>query len=48
MEYAFTLSDGTIRYERVSERKEIFAFQKLHGAVSVVPVARLIQTDLPS
>lgn len=41
MEYAFTLSDGTIRYEQVYERKEIFAFQKLHGAVSAAPVARL-------
>lgn len=40
-EYAFTLPDGTIRYEQDYERKEIFAFQKLYGALSAAPVASL-------
>ena len=37
-EYEFTLPDGSKRYEIVYERKEVFTFQKMHGAVSAKPV----------
>ena len=40
VEYEFILPDGSKRYEIVYERKEVFAFQKMHGAVSAAPVKR--------
>lgn len=40
VEYEFTLPDGSKRYEIVFERKEVFAFQKMHRAVKAVPVKK--------
>ncbi|WP_189341873.1 hypothetical protein [Mesorhizobium sp. M2A.F.Ca.ET.067.02.1.1] len=37
-EYVFTLPDGSKRYEIVIGRKDIFTFQKMHGALSAKPV----------
>ncbi|WP_164762640.1 MULTISPECIES: hypothetical protein [unclassified Mesorhizobium] len=37
-EYEFTLPDGSKRYEIVIDRKDVFAFQKMHRAVSAKPV----------
>ncbi|WP_457152696.1 hypothetical protein [Mesorhizobium sp. P5_C1] len=39
-EYEFTLPDGTKRYEIVIERKDVFIFQKMHGATSAKPVGQ--------
>jgi len=38
VEYEFTLSDGSKRYEIVFDRKDMFDFMKLHKAVSGKPV----------
>jgi len=38
-EYAFTMADGSVRYEVVSCRADVFAFRSMHGAVSARPVA---------
>ncbi|WP_179293665.1 MULTISPECIES: hypothetical protein [unclassified Mesorhizobium] len=38
VEYEFTLPDGSKRCEIVIERKDVFTFQKMHGAVSAKPV----------
>ena len=38
IEYAFILPNGETRYEIIFERKEIFIFQKMHGAIRAVPV----------
>ena len=37
-EYVFTLPDGSERYEICFERREVFGFQKMHGAVSARPL----------
>ena len=37
-EYAFTLPDGTVRYEIVSCRTDMFVLKAMHGAVSARPV----------
>lgn len=37
VEYVFTLPNGEQRFEIVFERKDIFAFQKMHGAKSARP-----------
>lgn len=39
-EYEFVLPDGSKRYEIVYEQKEVFIFQKMHGAVSARPIRR--------
>ena len=37
-EYAFTLPDGTVRYEIASCRTDMFVLKAMHGAVSARPV----------
>ena len=38
IEYEFTLPDGTVRYEIVSSRQDVFVLKAMHGAVSARPV----------
>lgn len=38
IEYEFTLPDGTTRHEMVADRREVFIFQKMHGATRAIPV----------
>lgn len=38
VEYEFVLPNGDKRYEIVYEQKEVFIFQKMHGAVSAHPI----------
>lgn len=40
VEYEFTLPDGSKRYEIIYERKEVSAFQKMHGAIKAQPVKK--------
>ena len=37
-EYEFILPDGTVRYEIVSCRQDVFVLKAMHGAVSARPV----------
>ena len=37
-EYAFTLADGSVRYEMVGSAKDMFAFKRMYGAVQAKPV----------
>lgn len=39
IEYEYTLADGSKRYEIVYDRKEAFAFQKMHEKESGGPVS---------
>ncbi|MGU9981482.1 hypothetical protein ACJ4V0_15715 [Phreatobacter sp. HK31-P] len=38
VEYEFTLPDGSKRYEIVCERSDVWAFEKMHKAVSSRPL----------
>lgn len=38
IEYEFKLPDGTTRHEMVADRREVFIFQKMHGATRAIPV----------
>lgn len=38
IEYEFTLPDGSKCYEIVCERKDVFVFIRMHGAIKAVPV----------
>ncbi len=40
IEFEFTRPDGTKRYEIVYERKEVFVFMQMHGAVKAEPVRK--------
>lgn len=37
-EYAFTLPDGSVRFEIVTKRNEVHVFKRMHGAVSAMPL----------
>lgn len=37
-EYEFMMPDGSVRYEMVGCRAEMFAFKAMHGAVRARPV----------
>lgn len=38
IEYEFTLPDGSTRHEMIADRREVFIFQKMHGATRAIPV----------
>ncbi len=37
--YEFILPDGTVRHEIIRDRKDVFTFKAMHGAVSARPVS---------
>lgn len=37
-EYVFVLPDGSERYEIVFEPSDVWAFQKMHGAIKAMPL----------
>jgi hypothetical protein len=40
VEYEFILKDGTKRYEIVCKRTDVWAFKKMHQAVSARPLRK--------